>query len=87
MWLAGTGAVISLFVWLIAVIGDRYIRGNFDSLVGIGETPQDRTVSKARREATGEPERKTATAEVPGRRILLVGGAFLIIAVVSAVLK
>lgn len=87
MWLAGTGAVISLFVWLIALIGDRYIRGNFDSLVGIGETPQDMAVSKARREATGEPEHKTVAAGLPGRRILLVGGAFLVIAVLSAVLR
>ena len=69
-------------------VGDRFIQGNFESLVGIGETPHGMAISKARREAAGkgEPKWKTKPLALGGRRILVVAVVLFLVAVVTVTL-
>ena len=89
VWVFGLATGVAFLAWLAVVIGERYITGNFDSLVGIGETPEQAAESKARRKAPGaaDPGRKPKSPPVPGLPILLVTVALLVVTVVIATLK
>ena len=89
VWLSGIGAGVSLMVWLGVFFLDRYLHGNFDSLVGIGETPSERKLSDARRREAGEPEpgSESKRRTLPGWPILLITVVLIVIAVTSATMN
>lgn len=89
VWLSGIGAGVSLVVWLVVFFLDRYFHGNFDSLVGIGETPSERKLSDARRREAGDPDPvpRGKRRRLPGWPILLVTVILIVIAVASATMS